>query len=394
MLNLMSLNQRVNALSSQINNIIPTIPQALNAVLTNGNNAGSNDIDMNGQDILSVANIDVTTINGTPYPPVVASDTLQDVLTAGDTSDLSIILVDDLTTTTKQNTITATDITLNDITSGNTTTFSNGLITTAVQFDINSGDNIGLDASVSLIANATDEIQLNVLNNNITLNSVNAQFVSNTTGFSVNASDFIQLTANNDYIFLQADDDLTLFSPGLGNINLDAPNVNSYNWAMPISFSQFETGIWSYTTGGQVFQNVYSVNVPLPVEFFALNPQSGSYTSSRWELSFDMNCWNFANAGDKGFAIYLSFLDNIGNLYEPIIYNSTTPFCKWDMPPTYAGTLGQFKSVNFCDRIDLGALQNSNDSNLLLQMNIAGDLPFNFVDFKFKVGFSRVNRIN
>jgi hypothetical protein len=110
-----NLNIRVSGLEGLVNNLIST--NNLNGVLTNGNSAGTNDIDMNGQDILDVNNIDLTTINGSAYPPG-GGGTLQNVLTAGDTSDLSIILQDDLTTTTKENIITATDITLNDITTG------------------------------------------------------------------------------------------------------------------------------------------------------------------------------------------------------------------------------------------------------------------------------------
>ena len=323
-----------------------------------------------------------------------------DVLPFPSTKNLQLdayngLVLNDTTIADTNSTLTSNNLTITDLTSGDNTTFSNGLITTVGQISVNSGDNIGLNATVALIANATDDIQLNVTNNNITLNALNSQIVSNASGFVVNASDFISLTANNDYMTLQADDDITLNSSGLGNIILNAPNINSYNWANPISFNQFEAGNWSYTLGGQTFEDVFSASpiiVPLPVEFFALNPQSG-YTSSRWELNFDMNCWNFANAGDKGFAIYLSFLDTNGNLYEPFLYNQLTPFCKWDNPPTFSGAFSQFKSINFCDRIDLGGLQGSNDSNLRLQMNIAGDNVFLNVDFKFKLGFTRINRI-
>lgn len=37
MLNLASLNQRVNALSAKINAIVPSVPQDLATTLTNGN---------------------------------------------------------------------------------------------------------------------------------------------------------------------------------------------------------------------------------------------------------------------------------------------------------------------------------------------------------------------
>ena len=161
----------------------------------------------------------------------------------------------------------------------------------------------------------------------------------------------------------------------------------------------FENGTWSYTLGGQQFEDVFAGNpitIALPPQFFADTPQSG-YTSTRWQINFDMNCWNFANAGDKGFAIYLSFLDSNSYPYEPFLYNSQTPYCKWDNAPTFINpnppNYSQFKSINFCDYIDFGGLAGSFDSNIQLQMNIAGDSPFNNVDFKFKLGFTRIQRV-
>jgi hypothetical protein len=42
----------------------------LDATLTAGNSAGTNDIDMNNQDILNVNNINLNTINGAAFPPI------------------------------------------------------------------------------------------------------------------------------------------------------------------------------------------------------------------------------------------------------------------------------------------------------------------------------------
>jgi hypothetical protein len=84
MLNLTSLNQRVNYLTGKINSIPnPPVADTLSAVLNAGNSAGAKDINMNNNDILQVDNINLTTINGSAYPPVVASDTLQQVVNAG-----------------------------------------------------------------------------------------------------------------------------------------------------------------------------------------------------------------------------------------------------------------------------------------------------------------------
>jgi hypothetical protein len=58
-----------------INGLPPAGAENLQQTLTIGNNAGSNDIDMNNQDILNVNNIDLTTINGSAYPPTSSADT-------------------------------------------------------------------------------------------------------------------------------------------------------------------------------------------------------------------------------------------------------------------------------------------------------------------------------
>ena len=90
MLNLASLNQRVNALTNKINNIVPGGTQNLATTLTNGNSAGASDINMNNKDILAVDNINLVTINSLPYPPAGVVPTFQQVLTAGNSATLPV----------------------------------------------------------------------------------------------------------------------------------------------------------------------------------------------------------------------------------------------------------------------------------------------------------------
>ena len=73
-----TLNQKINAVLGKTSGIPSVID--LDTTLTTGNNAGANDIDMNNQDILNVDNIDLTTINGSAYPPTTSSanTTLED----------------------------------------------------------------------------------------------------------------------------------------------------------------------------------------------------------------------------------------------------------------------------------------------------------------------------
>ena len=76
-----TLNQKINAILGKTSGIPSVID--LDTTLTTGNNAGSNDIDMNNQDILNVDNIDLTTINGSAYPPSIPAPDLDAVLTTG-----------------------------------------------------------------------------------------------------------------------------------------------------------------------------------------------------------------------------------------------------------------------------------------------------------------------
>lgn len=84
------LNQRVNNLYSLLQSAGGS--QTLDDVLTLGNSAGSNDIDMNGNDITGVNNISLTTINGSAYPPSGITPTLSSVLTNGNSATNTITL--------------------------------------------------------------------------------------------------------------------------------------------------------------------------------------------------------------------------------------------------------------------------------------------------------------
>jgi len=94
-----NLNWRVSYLESEIAKIAPIPIGGYNLanVLTIGNSAGANDIDVNNNDILQVNNIDLQTINGSAYPPAPApTPDLSAVLTAGNTANNSILLDDTL----------------------------------------------------------------------------------------------------------------------------------------------------------------------------------------------------------------------------------------------------------------------------------------------------------
>jgi alpha-amylase/alpha-mannosidase (GH57 family) len=202
------------------------------------------------------------------------------------------------------------------------------------------------------------------------------------------------LTANNDSISIQADDNITLTSIGLGNINLNAPNINSFNYALPISFNLIENPPpFSYTTGSQIFERVYTSTFTVPVELFADTPLSG-YTSTWWKIDFDMNTWDGVNMSNKGLAIYIDFNDQASNTYTPNLYNFSTPFCRFYKFSSWSGTTNALQSINWSDMIDFSALAGTTSSNLPLNVNlyIAGDGHIS-ASFSWKVGLTRTNRV-
>jgi hypothetical protein len=84
-----TLNQKYNNLKTQTNGGggggVPT-SSTLADVLLNGNSAGATDINMNNKNITAVNNINLVTINGSAYPPVVSAVNLQQVLNTGNTA--------------------------------------------------------------------------------------------------------------------------------------------------------------------------------------------------------------------------------------------------------------------------------------------------------------------
>ncbi|MGL5965560.1 MAG: hypothetical protein ACRCZ2_14375 [Fusobacteriaceae bacterium] len=239
---------------------------------------------------------------------------------------------------------------------------------------------------------ADNGITLASNNETITLNALSQQIINNTSSFVVNSSDYISLTANNDFITITADDNISLTSAGEGNINLDAPNINSYGWALPICLNVFEISSYNYSVGGQALQDVYQFSFNLPNQFFSNVPQSG-YTATRWQVNFDMNQFNMSNNSNKAFAMCFELWDSNSNVYSSFLYNQQQPFCRWNNPAAWTnGTYTNFSSVNWCDYIDLGGMAGTFDGNLTLHLFVAGNNPFTS-EFKLKFGLTRINRV-
>ena len=199
------------------------------------------------------------------------------------------------------------------------------------------------------------------------------------------------ITGDGD-ITISADDSISLTSVGLGNINLDAPNINSYTYAMPICFTRERADNFNYSLGGQTFQNVYSTAFNVPFQFFSDTPQFG-YTSSYWKIDFALNCYTNSATADKGIAIYFEFLDGASNSYSPIAYNQSTPYAVYQPASTFVGgTSPPYQNFNWTDVIDFAGLSGTGSGNVPLNINLwfAGDNPLT-CNFQMVMTLTRTN---
>ena len=176
----------------------------------------------------------------------------------------------------------------------------------------------------------------------------------------------------NDFVISSANDRFLLNS---ADINLDAPNVNSFGFSMPISFTKQRTDNFSYSLGGQNFDVILQRNFNISEQFVSI-PMVIGLTSTIWKIDFAFNMFQVSNMTDKGMGIYIDFIDNASNIYTPITYNDTTPFSIGRKDNGYnSGADAPFIPINWTDYVDLGALYNTGSSNFPLDMRIyfAGD---------------------
>jgi len=161
---------------------------------------------------------------------------------------------------------------------------------------------------------------------------------------------------------------------GIGTINLDGANINSFGYATPICFTRQRTDTFNYSLSGQTFQMVYQTSCQIPQQFISNTPLPG-YTSSIWKIDFALNCNQFSNPTDKGIGIYIDFVDNASNVYTPITYNATTPYSADQKNFGYNAGLGNYFPFNYTDYVDFALLYNTATSNFPLdvRLNFAAD---------------------
>lgn len=310
-------------------------------------------------------------------------------------SQLGLTLKRDILTTAVETIITPLDIT--DVTTGNVITMARlcylptGLgaltIPTVGGTTCNFNDAIQLQDYNNTPSPPVTHSEVTIGSNPSTLFGMNIH-TTTATPFAI--------TGDTD-ITISADDNISLTSVNLGNINLNAPNINSYNYAMPICFTRERVDTFTYNLGGgspQTFENVYTTNFALPYEFVSDSPLSG-YTSSIWKIDVALNCYNSTTLGDKGLAFYIAFEDQGSNVYLPLAYNDLTPYATWQNSSTYNNaTWNNFQNFNWTDLIDLSALSGTGSGSVPFNMRLwcAGDNNFS-TNFSWVVTLTRTNQI-
>ena len=219
-----NLNQRVSYLESEINKIAPIPPggYTLANVLNIGNSAGATDIDMNNQDILQVNNIDLSTINGGAYPPVVPAPDLDAVLTVGNSAGANDI-----------------NLNFNDITNANQVDFALGAATASLLFDPLAPANFEISCSGDLELRPTGSIDCN----GATIDLTNGRIIK---------CDDIESPNNVDLnIICNGTADLVIETGGTERFRINDSGVATFSTALP------ECSIVP-TTGDQLVNKTYA----------------------------------------------------------------------------------------------------------------------------------------
>lgn len=193
---------------------------------------------------------------------------------------------------------------------------------------------------------------------------------------------------------LVASDNVNIQSSNNGEIALDALNLTSYSYALPICFDFHEIDRnYNYSSGGQNWEMIWQQDVAIPPPFVSENPVSG-YASAKWRIDFTINTWSAGgnNSSDKALAYYITFEDQGTNPYLPLLITPTTPFCRHNNNSTWngGGPLSEFQPFSWTDIVDFSGLVGTSTSQLPLRFKVyfAADNPKNF-NFSYKVGLTK-----
>jgi hypothetical protein len=325
MLNLASLNQRVNALASKINNIpVPPVADTLSAVLVAGNSAGATDINMNNKDILAVDNINLTTINNLPYPPAGGSQNITQVLTVGNNA-LDVSQTFSATGSPTTTNIDDAEVEIIDGTSGINTKLEYDRLTLTGNYIPYNTNNIV--SNTGMVVSATDNLNNIQYNTSSTYTDLNIQrqpqttFQTETTG-----TNFI------DGVFYQTNNTFT------------SPTDNT------------RLSMKSSSTAGTItcYNVATSTSAPLDFQASALTLNGAPFPVSTPDLTAVLT------AGNNASLLSITGLNNVDlSTINSTSYPPATP--SWDTTLSVSNVAFQDINMNFndilnCDNINLNTI--------------------------------------
>jgi hypothetical protein len=229
-------------------------------------------------------------------------------------------------------------------------TFNNGVVSPA----------IGLNGANQLLVQATSS--------GIVLDSG----ASNTLiGDTSNSSNKTQIIVNDTHreIDLNATDILS--------------NAGSGTYVMPIQFTNKFSSSYDYNSGGS-WQMVRDNKMNLPNELLTV---TGGYNV--WKMDFALNCYNMTTQSDKAYAMYVVFLDNVGNPFQTWLFNNNTPYTTYKNSSSYGNTSSQIENFVYTDYVDFSG---ATGSPITIQLWRFGDNNCQ-TDFNWLLTLSKTNLV-
>jgi len=100
---------------------------------------------------------------------------------------------------------------------------------------------------------------------------------------------------------------------------------------MPINYSTRLHSNFSYP-GGNTFQHIITGTMAIA------DTQITSSSYNQWRMEFALNCYSMTNQTDKGFALFVRFVDGASAIFEPYCFNMKSPYTEHKNGSTYSQT--------------------------------------------------------
>lgn len=351
--------------------------QNIEQVLITGSNA-------NGQSITGLTNVDLSTINGSAYPPSVPTPNINDVLTAGNNAGgLSITGINNIDLSTINN-LAPTTIGLTWSSFSGSNAYGN-LPSSSYVIDSTSGQVTTQSAYAFNVFENSTSSQINIANSTITHNVASNEWLRYDynggspflrIGYNTGAFPSYQTEMGDGYFYSQ------MYSSGTGyrwegRLSMEADNgfhiksneatTNTlknillegndvlFNGSSIIKQSTFQNGSTSWSIGSGGWNNITSSSFSFP------NAWSGTKT---FQITATLNS---TNSYEPTGAMYVVVNTGSGGNQEPYANNSTYPTPAVSNANTYNST-GGATAFNFTDII---TLTQSNSASATLYIYIA-----------------------